>query len=62
MIILDTDILSQLQRNNARVLQRLEASNEEVFIRLITKKATLVTRNTKDFSKISGLKIENWMD
>jgi tRNA(fMet)-specific endonuclease VapC len=138
MIILDTDILSQLQRNNLQVLQRLEASDEDVFITLITKLemirgridyvlkastaqdilfaqelfiqtevflsrlptltleddslrtfqqlrkapgyrkmgradlliesiaivngATLITRNTKDFSKISGLKIENWID
>jgi tRNA(fMet)-specific endonuclease VapC len=28
----------------------------------LANRATLVTRNTKDFSKISGLSIENWLD
>ena len=138
MIILGTDVLSQLQRNNPRVIERIETSNDSLFITLITKlemlrgridyilkassvqdilyaqelfvqtevflsrlpvlsisdaslstfvklqgmpghrkvgradlliasitianRATLVTRNTKDFNKITGLKVENWMD
>ena len=28
----------------------------------LANKATLVTRNTKDFGKVPGLKIENWAD
>lgn len=43
-------------------LRRLGCGDLLIASIALANKATLVTRNTKDFGKVSGLKLENWAD
>ena len=67
-VLADWDVLS-FDRDAVRILEGLRAKRirigtMDLKIAAITlaHDATLLTRNTADFQKVPGLKIENWLD
>jgi tRNA(fMet)-specific endonuclease VapC len=62
MTLLDTDTLSLLLARNLRVVARFRRADMLIASIALAHRATLVTRNLRDFRLISGLILENWAD
>ncbi len=71
MLVLDTDHLVELDRGSTEGLalqQRLEESGEGIATTdlkiasiCLSSNATLLSRNLRDFEKVAGLKVEDWL-
>ena len=48
-------------QENKRLRLRIGSMDERIAAIVIANKATLLTRNTKDFMRVPGLMIENWI-
>jgi tRNA(fMet)-specific endonuclease VapC len=59
-----TTIVSRIQSLQGRFQFILKAATGDLLIAAIAlaNRATLVTRNVKDFRQVPGLKVENWAD
>ena len=63
-IILTVDAAASGEFDRLRQNKKLRMGRSDLLIAAITlaDRATLVTRNQKDFRKVPGLRIENWAD
>jgi len=63
-IILTIDAAASTEFDLLRQNKKLKIRRGDLLIAAITlaNRATLVTRNEKDFRKVPGLRIENWVD
>jgi len=63
-ITLTVDAAVAAEFDRLRLLKKLTIGRADLLIAAITlaNRATLVTRNQKDFRKVPGLWIENWAD
>lgn len=63
-IILTVDAAAVVEFDRLRQNKKLKIGRADLLIAAITlaNRATLVTRNQKDFRKVPGLRIENWAD
>jgi len=64
MYVLDTDILSLLFDSLRKNKKLKKIGRRDLLIAAISlaERATLVTRNLKDFRHVPGLQVENWAD
>src|SRR2546421_9264344 len=63
-IVLPVDAAVSTEFDRLRQNKKLKIRRGDLLIAAITlaNRATLVTRNEKDFRKVPGLRIENWVD
>ena len=70
MKVLDTDILSLLfhvasefdRLRQSRKLKKIGRADLLIAAITLANRATLVSRNLKDFRQVPGLQVENWAD
>src|SRR5262245_49710771 len=63
ILLIDEAAAAEFERLiGTKGLRRLGRGDLLMAAVVLAKKAKLVTRNTKDFSKVPGLQIENWAD
>lgn len=62
--VLTVDVAASNEFDRLRQSKKLKIGRADLLIAAITlaQRATLVTRNQKDFRKVSELRIENWVD
>ena len=63
-IILSIDAAASAEFDRLRQMKKLKIRRGDLLMAAITLayRATLVTRNEKDFRKVPGLRIENWVE
>jgi tRNA(fMet)-specific endonuclease VapC len=63
VLLFDTSAMNEFDRLRDDKKARKAGRNDLLIACIaLSHRATLVTRNTKDFNAISGLKLENWAD